>query len=284
MTVNLKTLAFCAAIVLGAAPSLGADLKLAGHRAIYDMKLMQSHPGSNIAALDGFMAVDFAGSSCEGYVQSVQLYTRTTDWNGREVTTDMRSSSWEEGAGDKFHFRSRRAVNGQESEAIEGEATRDLRKKSVRISLKAPAYTRLQLGGGVMFPTQHSIAIMNAAARGQFALQADLYDGLDKTDKFYQTTTIIGKAATDNGDLPAVPNAEPLNGMTYWPVTISYFDSDKPAAIVPQYEISYRLYTNGVSRKLRIDYGNFSVEGELRTIQFVKTADCGSTVNKPVRR
>ncbi len=266
---------------LGPAP----DIKLAPHRAIYDMKLLRSQPGSNISSLDGFLTVEFSGSACEGYVQSTQLLTNTVDWNGREVVTDMRSSSWEDGVGEKFHFRSKRFVNQQESEVIEGDASRDPKKLSIKIAMKSPAYGRLQIGGGAMFPTQHSIAVLDAAMRGQFSLQADLYDGLDKGEKFYQTTTVIGKQIDETKSaLPPVANAEVLNGMASWPVTISYFDSDKASAITPSYEIAYRLYANGVSRKLRIDYGNFSVEGELSKIEFLKSVDCGTTATKPVKR
>ena len=139
--------------------------------------------------------------------------------------------------------------------------------------------------GYVPHPTLHSGAVLEAANRGQFTLQADLYDGLDKGEKFYQTTTIIGKPIGDGAsDLPAVANAEILNGMRAWPVTVSYFDSDKAGAITPSYEIAYRMYANGVSRKLRIDYGNFSVEGELNKIEFLKQVDCGTTATKPVKR
>lgn len=272
---------FAHAKQIGPAP----EIKLAPHRAIYDMKLLRSQPGSNISSLDGFLSIEFTGSACEGYVQSTQLVTNTVDWNGREVVTDMRSSSWEDGVGEKFHFRSKRFVNQQESEVIEGDASRDAKKKSIQIAMKSPAYNRLKIGGGAMFPTQHSIAVLEAANRGQFSLQADLYDGLDKGEKFYQTTTIIGKPIGDGAsNLPPVANADILNTMKSWPVTVSYFDSDKASAITPSYEIAYRMYENGVSRKLRIDYGNFTVEGELNKIEFLKQVDCGTTATKPVKR
>ncbi|MDZ4789747.1 MAG: cell envelope integrity EipB family protein [Hyphomicrobiales bacterium] len=282
---SLASISFGVSVLQAKEIGHAPDIKLAPHRAIYDMKLLRSQPGSNISSLDGFLSIEFTGSVCEGFVQSTQLVTSTVDWNGREVLTDMRSSSWEDGTGEKFHFRSKRFVNQQESEVIEGDAARDAKKKSIQIAMKSPAYNRLKIGGGAMFPTQHSIAVLEAANRGQFTLQADLYDGLDKGEKFYQTTTIIGKPIGDGAsDLPAVANAEILNGMRAWPVTVSYFDSDKAGAITPSYEIAYRMYANGVSRKLRIDYGNFSVEGELNKIEFLKQVDCGTTATKPVKR
>jgi hypothetical protein len=69
--------------------------------------------------------------------------------------------------------------------------------------------------------------------------------------------------------------------MVSWPITISYFDPAK-RDILPDYEIAYRLYANGVSRKMSIDYGNFSVEGELVKIEFLKPSSCSGDVRKPV--
>ncbi|MDX2265771.1 MAG: cell envelope integrity EipB family protein [Hyphomicrobiales bacterium] len=283
----MKTHAFAAAalIMASVAPAGADEVRLAPHRAVYDIKLLRSEPGSNIAALDGFLSIEFRGSPCEGYVQSTQLITNTVDWNGRGVVTDMRASSWEDGGGEKLHFRSKRFVNAQEAEAIEGDATRDPRDKAVQISLKSPTYSRWRTGGGTMFPTQHSIAVIKAAMRGQFALQADIYDGSDKAEKYHQTTTVIGKQRSGGDtEIEGLAGAGQLGAMAYWPITVSYFDSDKKGAILPVYEIAYRLYVNGVSSNLVINYGNFSVEGSLSQIEFLKPAACGSAESKPVKR
>jgi len=156
---SLASISFGVSVLQAKEIGHAPDIKLAPHRAIYDMKLLRSQPGSNISSLDGFLSIEFTGSVCEGFVQSTQLVTSTVDWNGREVLTDMRSSSWEDGTGEKFHFRSKRFVNQQESEVIEGDAARDAKKKSIQIAMKSPAYNRLKIGGGAMFPTQHSIAV-----------------------------------------------------------------------------------------------------------------------------
>ena len=82
------------------------------------------------------------------------------------------------------------------------------------------------------------------------------------------------RAVGDQADRTAalvVP--ERLDGIASWPVSISYFDSAKEDA-APSYELAFRIYENGVSRRLFIDYGDFSIRGELIEIEFLEPSKC----------
>lgn len=283
------TLIPVAALLLTTAPAAAGmpglpqpKIELVPHRAIYDMSLARSAAGSNISRFDGMLILEFTGSACEGFVQNTKLITATTDWNGKRNVSDLRTSSWESGEGERMRFHSNRAVNAQTVEIVEGDAVRD--GKAAKIALKRPSESRLRFPGEVMFPTQHSLAVLQAAARGEFVLQANLYDGLDSGGKVYVTNTVIGKplAPGANKELKPVEKAGPLDDLVSWPVNISYFDPGK-RDILPEYEIGYRLYSNGVSRKLFIDYGNFAVEGELVKIEFLKPSECKGGEPKAAR-
>jgi hypothetical protein len=58
-------------------------------------------------------------------------------------------------------------------------------------------------------------------------------------------------------------------------VSIAYFEpgSERKDAL-PVYEISFLMFDNGVSRKLRIDYGDFALQGELTQIAFHEPSKC----------
>ncbi len=287
LLVFAAVLAIPSAISAGPAKPLPlhAGVELASHRAVYDMKLSRAYPGSNVSALDGKLIIEFRGSPCEGYIQTTQIITNTADWNGKEVLTDLQSSSWEDANYERYSFHSKRYLNQQVSDVIEGDAVRENRKNAIKVALKLPVANNIRLGGETMFPTQHSLAILDAAMRGQFALQAQLYDGMDKGEKVYQTTTVIGKplAPGANKSLKPVANADVLDNLVSWPVSISYFEGDKKSDILPSYQITYRLYANGVSRQLKIDYGNFSVDGELSHIEFLKPSECPAANNNKKR-
>ncbi len=78
----------------------------------------------------------------------------------------------------------------------------------------------------------------------------------------------------ENTKLPAVKNADVLNGVVAWPVVVSYYDSTQKKDGLPSYEVSFRMYANGVSRKLKLDYGTFSLSGELKSIEFTEPKPC----------
>ena len=62
--------------------------------------------------------------------------------------------------------------------------------------------------------------------------------------------------------------------MPRWPVTISYFDAAKPDG-PPEYVLSFDLYENGISRALKLDYGDFVLAGELTELHLLPGTACG---------
>jgi hypothetical protein len=60
-------------------------------------------------------------------------------------------------------------------------------------------------------------------------------------------------------------------------VTVSYFDrakADQSGEQTPAYAISFELYENGVSRALKIDYGDFVVTGEMTSLDMKPAKPC----------
>ena len=51
--------------------------------------------------------------------------------------------------------------------------------------------------------------------------------------------------------------------LARWPVTISYFDDKEKQDGLPIYRINFKLYRNGITRDLTMDYGDFSMRGKL---------------------
>ena len=67
--------------------------------------------------------------------------------------------------------------------------------------------------------------------------------------------------------------AKGLGDLASWPVSIGYFE-EQTGDLTPSYQIDFRLYDNGVSRELLIDYGNFSVQGTLTALEYLKAPEC----------
>ena len=261
----------------GVAAQAGGPVVLAPHRAIYDVLLDRARGGSGVSDLSGRMVYELTGSPCEGYTQTMRFVTRMTNQEGASSLTDMRSTSWEDAAFKAFRFDSTQYKDEKLQEATLGDAARTDMAAEGKIELTKPEKKQVVLKSNVLFPIQHSIAMLQAARQGESLFKADLYDGSEKGEKFYATTAFIGKAqeAGANAKLPKVANAERLDGMRSWPISISYFEAgaEKQDA-APSYELAFLFFDNGVSRRLYIDYGDFSIKGTLKQITFLEPGKC----------
>ena len=147
-------------------------VKLTPHRAVYEMTLDESRPGSGIGGIRGRMVFEFTGSVCEGYTLNMRLVTQVTDTRGQPMVTDLRSSTWEQGDGRKFRFNSSQYLNDKLSEATTGDAARHAKGDKVSVKVNRPKKSELELPADVLFPTQHSKELLRAALDGRTILQA----------------------------------------------------------------------------------------------------------------
>lgn len=253
------------------------DVTLAPHRAVYDLALSTARGGAGVVAVAGRMVYDLVGSPCEGYTQTTRLVTRMVHQSGGATVTDLRSLTWEDAVGKRFRFDSSQYRGGKAIDSTAGDAARQGTTKEIKVDLTKPAKRSIFLPASAYFPIQHTIALIQAAKAGKSSFRADLYDGSDRGEKVFDTVSALGpvQAPGANRKLPVVADADRLNSMPAWPVSIAYFEphSDRLDAL-PAYEITFWIFENGVSRKLSIDYGEFALLGDLREIAFHEPSTC----------
>lgn len=259
--------------------ALPQGMTMAPHRAVYEIGLVETRGGGGVSDLSGRMVYELTGSVCQGYTQTMRFVTRMTSQDGSTSLTDMRSTSWEDALAKAFRFNSSQYKDTKLEETTDGDAARSGPKGEVKVEITKPKKKALNLKGNTFFPVQHSMALLTAAQNGDQIFIADLYDGSEKGEKVYATSSFIGgvKPAGFNSTLGKVPSAEPLDKIRSWPVSISYFEegSDLKDA-VPSYELAFIYFENGVSRRLFIDYGEFAVRGTLQKLDFLPPAKCKS--------
>ncbi len=270
-------LAVVASVVAGLPACAEETVTFAPHRAVYDITLTRASAGSGVADLDGRMVYELTGSACEGYTQNMRFVTRMSNQEGSPQINDLRTSSWEEAGGRRLRFNTSQYRDDQLAEQSQGDAVRDPATGEIKVQLSKPTKQTLTFKSNVFFPVQHSIALVEAARAGKSIFLADLYDGSEKGEKVYATTTVIGRQMRPGAvKMPAaVKNGDRLDALPFWPMSISYFEpgSDQRDS-VPTYELSFRFYQNGVSTNLNIDYGDFAIHGELKELTFLEAARC----------
>lgn len=261
----------------GPAAALAASeaVSLVPHRAVYEMTLAETRSGASLGGVSGRMVYEFSGSTCEGYTLNMRLVTQLTDREGQATVTDLRSSTWEQADGRQFRFNSTQYLDEQATETTSGSVSRT-QNGNVKMKLREPVRVEREMPRAVTFPTEHSRAVLEAAAAGRQLVQAVVFDGSEKAEKIYDTTAFIGQRDEpgQKGDWRRIKNDEVLEKLPSWPVTISYFDQNAKGDITPAYELSFRLYANGVSRDLVIDYGDFVLHGTLQSLEFLTVPPC----------
>jgi EipB-like len=253
------------------------------HRAVYEITFDHSTPGSGVADMSGRMVYEMTGSSCKGYEQNMRFVTRMTNQEGSNQVNDLRTSSFEEVASHRLRFSSSQYENQKLSEASQGSAGRVNGAAATEVKLTKPEKKTVKLPPDIYFPIQHSLALVQSARDGKSMFTANLYDGSDKGEKFYETNSAIGRRVEPAADpIPSVPNADQLAGLASWPVAIGYFEpGPRKADAVPTYELAFRFYENGVSTRLYIDYGDFAIRGELKELTFLEETPCSPPPDKP---
>ncbi len=247
------------------------------HRAVYDITFDHATPGSGVADMNGRMVYEMTGSRCGGYSQSMRFVTRMTNQEGVDQINDLRTTSFENIAKHNLRFSSSQYENQKLSEASQGIAEPAKGARFTEVKLTKPAKKTVKLPSDIYFPIQHSLALMDAARAGKSVFLANLYDGSDKGEKFYETNAVIGgRAAPGSVSVPPnVPNAAELGKLASWPIAIGYFEPGPTQTdAVPSYELSFRFYENGVSTNLYIDYGDFAIRGELKELTFLEEEKC----------
>ncbi|MCX7899606.1 MAG: cell envelope integrity EipB family protein [Methylocystis sp.] len=243
---------------------------LATHRAVYDISLLRAAGAMAPINARGRIAFEFSGSACEGYVQNFRQLTELQPAEGAAKISDMRSATYEAGDGADYRFKIETKVDNGRAEETDGKAQK--RKAALAVDLSKPKKARLDFAGETLFPTEHLRRIIAAARNGERLLEAKVYDGTGEGDKAFDTLTVIGAVASRAPQEKAA-QAEALKNVPRWPVSVSYFESGKKDS-APIYVLSFDLYENGVSRALKLDYGDFVLRGDMTELSFSPTPNC----------
>jgi envelope integrity protein B len=248
------------------------------HQALYDLSLVKARGGNAINSARGRILYNFSGSACEGYTSDFRQVSELDSGEGKVTLSDLRSTSWEDGAGKTYRFKIDTRMNGTDPSAVDGVAERT--GNQVTIKLKQPVAKTFTLDGNTVFPTDQIRRIIAAAREGKSVLELMVYDGSDNGEKVYNTLSVIGKPIPGERTT-ATPDAstssDALKLLTRWPVTVSYYDRDakaKDGEQTPVYAMSFELYENGVSRALVLDYNDFVIAGAMGKLDVKDSKPC----------
>ena len=98
LLLTLATLAVGSGFAGGPAVAAATGTFLS-HQALYELSLIKSRGNNAINAARGRILYNFSGSSCEGYTSEFRQVSELNSGEGKTTLSDLRSTSWEDGAG-----------------------------------------------------------------------------------------------------------------------------------------------------------------------------------------
>jgi hypothetical protein len=273
----LRALTIPCALVAGtaalASPAVPID-RLVPHIAVYDLSLVQARDRAGIRTINGRLVYEFARRDCRAVLTYRQVMSMRTG-EGQGTSLDFRSVTNEADTAQSFDFEANSVVSGTDATEVDGVAKRGNRGL-IKVELQKPEQKSADLPAETMFPTEHLRHILGAAETGAFTLQADVFDGGEPGDTPSPSVTFIGqpKAPGSAGGVSLAPELG-MDKLRRWPVSISYFDAaSTESEQTPKFIFAADLYENGIAGALRLDYGNFVVEGRLVSLKALPAGEC----------
>src|ERR1700693_5446714 len=144
---DAKSLARTLAVVAmttGVAAGPAAAAASAGflpHQALYDLSLVKSRGSSSINSARGRILYNFSGSACEGYTSEFRQVSELDSGEGKVTLSDLRSTSWEDGAGKSYRFKIDTRMNDADTSPVDRVAGRTGGRSTVK--LKQPVSKRV---------------------------------------------------------------------------------------------------------------------------------------------
>jgi len=245
-----------------AAASGQAAVEIAPHRAVYDLTLGSARSGAQVSAVDGEMTFRWA-DTCDGWTIEQNYRLDFLYTQGAEVELTSSYAIWESRDGTELAFSTRTVSNGVVDEEIRGLATRPAPGEPGTVVYRLPQEAERPLPAEAIFPTAHTIALLEHAEADATLFAALLFDGTH-----FDTLTEISAVIGTRRSAPESP-AQPLLARPSWPVRLAFFTEAGP---VPDYEIAVRLYDNGVIDAMDIDYGDFVVHATVSELEALPAA------------
>ena len=127
-----------------------AAARFSPHQALYDLSLVKSRGSNSINSARGRILYNFSGSACEGYTSEFRQVSELDSGEDKLTLSDLRSTSWEDGAGKSYRFKIESRMNDADSSPVDGVAERT--GDHITVKLKQP------VGQDVHARRQHGVS------------------------------------------------------------------------------------------------------------------------------
>ena len=254
----------CALLFAGSADAA----EIVAHRALYTMSLMRAGSNSGVTAAKGTMAYQW-GETCDGWTVEQRYRLNMGYAESSDVAISSNFVTWESRDGLRYRFNQKETRNGTDQDEIRGAANLEAAGKGGTAEFEKPADKSFALPAGVLFPSAHTILLIDKAQAGESFISKQVFDG-STVENAALVSAVIGPRIEPDA---AAAKQSPLLNRPGWRVRLAFFPAD-PKADKPDYELGMLLLDNGVSRDMVIDYGDYAISAKLDDIEALPKPHC----------
>lgn len=265
---------FAPAFAQAPAATNAARVVLQPHRIVYEVQLGKKAGSQGLTGANGLMALEFSGNACDGYATNYRQVVDLLDSDGAARRMDFRVNLFEDADNRRFAFKMLNRMQGQILRDADGEARRRA-DGSLSVAMKKPAGRKSDFDGDVMFPSALSIAMIDAATKGQRSYKNRVFDGSEGGEKIFEVNAAIGQALEGdrNSRIEEVLRTPELTAMPRWPISMAYYN-DEPGDRVPVYTLRSVVFANGVMGDLLFEFPEFSLTARAVKYEPMKADPC----------
>src|SRR6266700_7374314 len=146
------------------------------HRALYTMTLGRAGGDAGVVGANGTMAYQW-GESCDGWTVEQRYRLKMGYSETPDVSIASNFVTWEARDGLSYRFNQKETRNGTEEEEIRGTAKLDGPDKGGTADFEKPQGKSFKLPAGMLFPSAHTIFLIDKARAGEVFLSKQIFDG-----------------------------------------------------------------------------------------------------------
>lgn len=247
-------------------------VEIATHRAFYTLSMLTASSDAGISDVGGAMSFEWA-DSCDGWTVDQRYVMRFLRTDGSEVEVTTTFVTWESKDGLQYRFNVKRTTNDLESEIVSGTASLESKGGPGMARFEQPAQDNLALSAGTVFPTEHSIILIEKALAGKRFDRHVVFDGSEAEGAAPVTTVILPQREAQ----PSEVIAEPLGPHPVWPMQLAFYAAEGtagPGEELPDFELYMDIQANGVVTELTLGFEGFKVRGTLERIEAIPAPAC----------
>ncbi|OKH89404.1 hypothetical protein LF95_05295 [Thalassospira sp. TSL5-1] len=249
-----------------AGPSSPAANGLVSHVAEYKLRLVSTSANSSVVAARGAFGFRFE-KVCDGWISEYRNSLILQGPQGGAINSSYSMTQWEDFAAKHYRFRVRDFQDGYLTDEVNGDAER-LDDKVV-VHYEKPVEVTEDLPVDTLFPTQHSIKLMQHAMDGEGYSNDRVFDGAGDTPVYRISAVISGAKKAEN----AARDEDHIVDKPFHRISMAFFPMDDDAE-QPAYEMSVDYGQNGITQGLVQNFGDFKLRGDLIKVRELPPPQC----------